>query len=144
MSQRLRIQDALVSLVLGTDWPVVSYDEDGRPSGLDMAEKEQPQTPILCNEISSSFDLDEQNLRGDFQRRTSWIFSLKIKFDREVLLEYFENAMMANPLYLGPDLSRGLSSVTLRLIGTEPTHPVQKGGPGTSVEFSFEAEQGRR
>ena len=144
-SQRLRIQRKLVSIAKDTEFPVVTYGDDGSPNAVNDKEFIKPSTPILCNETQSVFAEDERYRRGDIQTRQQWTYALRMKFDREVLLEFFEEALLADPPVVERDDENGFPQATLRLIQSEVSHPVQQGAAsGTIVEFTFEAEQGRK
>ena len=68
-----------------------------------------------------------------------------MKFNREVLIEKFEESLLADPPIIARDDEAGLPLATMRLIQTEVEHPVQQqAASGTIVEFTFEAEQGRK
>lgn len=149
ITQKLRIQRVLVSLVAAHEFPVVTYDSTGAPNDIVTEGPEKAvalaHQPILCNETSSAFAEDERNGRDVVQARDTWNFALRVKFDREVLLELFEEEVMDNPPKIPGDSALGLPFVILRLINTEVEHPVQQqGASGTIVEFTFQAVQGRR
>lgn len=144
-SQRTRIQKALVDLVKDETFPQISYNPDGSPREPDDQRVSRPEQPILCNETQSVFSQDERHRRGDVQRRDSWLFSLKMTFKTEVLMEIFEDNLVADPPVLEADKDKGLPQVVLRLVQTDVSHPVQQGASvGTQAEFTFEAELGRR
>lgn len=145
-SQRMRIQQALVDLALGTEFLPVAYDSDGKPTPVSPATPRiTPSTPVLCNEIETSFIEDERYGRDRIRQRASWRFALRFRFSREVLLDFFEEYLMTNPVFVPADTSLGLPSVTLLIVSAEITHPVQQqGATGTVVEYIFEAEQGRK
>lgn len=144
ISQRLRIQGVLVERALASQFPVVTYDAKGVPSAaIDVLEA--PRQPIICNEIQSAFGPDERYGRHEISERTQWLFALRLRFNQEVVLEPFEESVLTSPPEVPKDESRGYPRVVLRLIGSEPQHPVQQEAKtGTQVEFTFEAEQGRR
>lgn len=146
LTQRLRIQQALVALVNGREFPYVSYESSGAPAQVDPDENTvTPLTPILCNEIESAFGDDENNGRQIAQVRSAWQFALRMKFNREVLLELFEDSVMDNPPTIAKDDALGLPFVRLRIVSQRVEHPVQQqGASGTIVEYIFEAEEGRR
>lgn len=149
MSTRLLIQSAIVDFLKDIEFPIVAYDGLGVPSIIDpltLAEGEiafiKPLTPILCNEINGVFEEDPQYKRSRILRRSGWTFQIKMRFDREVLLEAFEQSWMQNPLVI--PAANGLPQVTLLLQTSEPVHPVQQSGAnGTIVTYTFEAELGR-
>jgi hypothetical protein len=142
MSQKLRIQTALVNLVKDYEFPSVIYNANGVPS---QSVSVTPLTPILCNEIQSNFANDDEYGQGVKSVRLTWPFAVRIKFNREVLLEPFEEEMCNNPPRIGPDTVNGYPYVQLRLEQTTPVHPVQRQpSTGTEVEFIFQASQGRR
>jgi hypothetical protein len=147
MSQRLRIQAAVVETLRATTFPVVVYASDGTPSTTvveDTTETlvETPILPILCNEVSSIFEEDLLYKRGVKDKKNSWTFEVRLRFNREVLLEDFEEAWIARPYTLPAE--GDLPPVTLRLQTAEIEHPVQQGGTnGTIAKYTFEAEQGR-
>jgi hypothetical protein len=143
MSQKLRVQNALVDLLLNRPFPVVTYNAQGKPSL--SGQTVVPITPILSNEIASAFVEDDDMGREVMSLRSGWIFEVRAEFPREVLLEHFEEEMMSSPPRIGPDPQNGYPYVQLRLNQTQPSHPVQKGSAtGTKVQFFFQAVQGRR
>lgn len=143
MSLRLAVQAKLVEEAKDGCFPIVTYASDGSPNPIDETVLAGPLLPITCNETGCEFTEDENNRRGDFQQRVGWTFSLRMRFNSEVLLEMFEEVMMEDPPFIPS--ANGYPSVTLRLTGTEPQHPPQQeASNGTSVEFTFEAIQGRR
>lgn len=142
MSQKLRIQQALVDLVRTRSFPVVKNDSTGKPISPTTGTV-TPLTPILCNEVGATFEDDGDYGRGVKSTRSTWTFAIRIRFGQEVLLEGFEEDMMNNPPRIAADGS--LPYVQLRLTASEPQHPVQQQpGTGTIVEFTFQAQQGRR
>lgn len=153
ISLRLAIQTAVVNFFKDIEFPIVTYSETGAPNDVteppsndpDNPTHLKPLQPILCNEISSTFSEDLNYKRNRKDRRDSWLFELRMKFDREVLLEIVEDQWADEPLVIPANPQTGAPQVTLRLNTSEITHPVQQGGAsGTSVKFTFEAEQGRK
>lgn len=150
-SQRIRIQQTLVAYAKNYQFPIVFYEADGSPRSISQSgigaqtPVRTPTLPVLCNEIQSVFEQDPQYRRNDIQTRQQWTFALRLKFDQEVLIERFEEGLLANPIIIDRDVVAGLPLVTLRLVQSEVQHPVQQqGATGTIVEFTFEAEQGRK
>lgn len=146
--QRIRIQNKLVDLVLDASFPVVKYDQDGRASvkqesGQDVLSPVA--SPVVCNEVGSSFEEDENHGRSLKTVRSGWSFVLRLQFNSEVILEDFEETLSDSPPTIPLDEEKGLPFVRLFLVGAEAEHPVQHdGNTGTKVEYTFLAEQGRR
>ena len=145
LSLRLTIQSAIVDFLKDMDFPVVVYDASGDPNIIDPSEPSssiRPLTPIICNETGSIFEEDPLYKRGRILQRSSWTFQIKMRFDREVLLEVFEESWMRSPLVI--PATENHKQITLLLQSSDPTHPVQQSGAnGTAVTYTFEAQVAR-
>lgn len=149
LTQKLRIQKKIVELLLSEEFPVVTYDANGSPQDLVIEGENKkvatPKTPIIANEIQSSFSTDPNNGRAVSQLRDSWTFTVRVGFDSEVCIELFEDKVTKDVPKIPVDKEQGLPFVQLKLVASVPVHPVQQqGASGTTVEFTFEAEQGRQ
>lgn len=142
MSQKLRIQNAILDTVLNRDFQGVVYDASGRPTAPKNITA-KPLIPVLCNEVGATFEDDEDYGRGVKSTRGTWTFALRIRFPREVMLEDYEEELMNDPPRIPFD--GGYPYVQIRLTSTEVQHPVQQqSATGTIAEFTFQAQQGRR
>ena len=157
MSQKLRIQNAIVDSVKGSAFPVVKYSGDGNANieteiigpafpGSPNVQVEDitvlPHKPIICNEVSAAYERDLNDGRDDTQRVSQWQFALRLSFDQEVILDRYERDVNENLISIPKD--GNLEFVRVRLISKEVEHPVQQNQTtGTRVEYIFEAVEGR-
>lgn len=141
-SQRVRIQQALIALAKEGEFFPVSYDGDDCPIQVNPS-TDQPLAPasVHCNEVPTTvFEPDPTMGRRLAFHRQTWRFELRCRWDREVTLESFEQAISDNPPVLAADSETGLGQVRLTLVRSDPTHPTtQQPSSGTSCVFSFEA-----
>lgn len=148
-SQRVRIQNYLIALVRdSSNFFAVTYNASGESNPWEANEPDfgTPVTPnsVLCNEVGSSFEVDDRKGRSLGGDRTTWDFELKVLFDEEVTLEKFEEALAENPPFLAKDEAEGLRQVRFFLERSETTHPVKhESRSGTKVKFFVRAEQSR-
>ncbi|MCP4897879.1 MAG: hypothetical protein GY906_12980 [bacterium] len=136
---RTRVQKVLTDAAkAGTFYPV-SYDSDTQDPIVDDINPVFP-TSVLVNEVGTTFDTPQLNRQTGRRERVTWAYQLRLKFNQEVLLEVFEDAMSENPIKLPSVPADGLRQMTLELEGSDPTHPVQQEpSTGTQVVYNFEA-----
>jgi len=121
----------------------VSYDDDNKASLSSALLGSSVLASCHCNEISCSFEVDQRNGRALKQQRTNWMFSLRLKFSREVCVEDFENAWINSPLVLTRE-DTSSSQVTLFLVSSDYSHPPQQSpSTGTSAIFTIHAHPSR-
>jgi hypothetical protein len=98
---------------------------------------------IATNELTCLFGLPERNRRERIMERGSWRWQAIVKFDREVVAEVFEEALLASPILIEPDSTKSLRRIVLNLENAEYTHPPRQGSSsGTQVIYTFEARLG--
>ena len=143
MSQKGRIQEALLRLGKQGRFFKVLYRDDGTPTDIDPdGQPTKPQT-CLCNETDAEFATDPNMGRRRARKRVLWKFKLVLGFPCEVNAENFEQDVMDEVLTLPP--TDTLPSVFIEIADAEYDHPTTKDpGNGSRIEYSFEAVEGRR
>lgn len=145
---RTEIQNALVAAAMAGVFPIVSYDPTTHVASTsyvsgDLLAVGSWVAPVaaLANEINGSFEEARLQRRKYQLDRTNWTFQLKLEFNREVVLELFEDSLRVTPPRVLRDPTNGLTNqVTLRLIDVVPTHPIQQeSSTGTKAVYRFEA-----
>lgn len=147
-SQKIRIQNTLISRGKAGKFFAVSYAASGQQTQIDFLADPPVGTVSpaswVCNETSSQFGIDNQYGISRVDKRTTWTFDLLLDFNQEVNAEYFEELLIREPIILPPDKANGLRQVTLRLTRDVVTHPVmQQPSAGTKLRLAFTAEVGR-
>ena len=140
MSYRASIHDALVLAARDEVFPTAVYSQE-RPSLL----TEGPgvgAASIEANELKASFELSRDRGRSVRQERSDWEWLLNIRFNQEVVLEDFENKLLASPLVILRDAAAGRDAqVRLFLDGVSYEHPPRGGASnGTQVSYRFTAD----
>lgn len=144
IAQRTRIQNALIAAAAAYDFPVVTYNKDTGAATADEATTIKPKTN-LSNETKSGFERDDKQGRKIVRERSGWKFELRLKFDKEVLLDGFVDSVTDTQLRLEPDDANGLLGVLLELDNMDVEHPVQQdSASGTQVTFDFTANVFRK
>jgi len=136
---RVRIQNALVAEALTGPFYAVTYDATTKVATGDV---NTPITPTaIANEVDASFEPAVLHRRGYRRERQTWTFELRLQFQREAVLEAFEDRMLLSPPILPRDPASGLpAQITLNLRGSRIQHPVQQEAPtGSFVIYTFEA-----
>jgi hypothetical protein len=133
---KIRIQNALIDLALNGTFYLVSYDADHKAVlGAAVAPAE-----ALANEVTSGFDEPERNRRRYRRDRTEWIWQLRVGFHQEVVLDAFEEAWNASPIFLPADSGLGYRRCSLELRRSNYTHPpTQDPKGGTKVVYEVNA-----
>lgn len=145
MSQRTRIQTALLQAAKTGAFFHVTYRDDGTPNDIDFDGKRIAPTSCLTNEIDSNFSLDQKMGRKLIRRRDTWNFKLILVFPVEVTGEKFEQDLLDKSMILPADPTIGMPVVELNLSESEYTHPTTHDpANGSRIEFTFEAVEGRR
>jgi len=99
---------------------------------------------ILVNETDESFGVDTDYGRELRFKTTSWKFSLKLVFNQEVDLSFFQEYLKNNLLYFPKDDIVIEKPITLYLQRMVVRHPPQQGpANGTDALFYFDAKIGR-
>lgn len=140
MSYRAAIHDALVEAARDESFPTAVYSKE-RPSLL----TEGPVTSaasIEANELKASFQLSDHRGRAVRQERSDWEWLLVLRFNQEVVLEDFENKLLASPLVILRDPAAGRDAqVRLFLDGVSYEHPPRGGASnGTQASYRFTAD----
>ena len=140
MSYKTEIQALLVATAYAGTFPEAIYSA-ARPSVL-TAGTAQAVGSAETNEIRGAFQIDERYGRELRQERNGWAWLLIIRFNTEVLLETFEEALMHTPLTIARDSSDGRTEqVRLLLEDAAYEHPPRGGASnGTEVTYRFVAE----
>lgn len=141
---RTAIQDKLIELAEAGRFFRVRYSSDRKPLTIDpdAAELRVRPTSIAVNEASATFEPDELFGRDVRQRRTSWLFELRLGFDHETTVAFFEEDVADSAPRI-PKTEHHTYAL-LRIVDAEYTHPVREGsGGGSTVVFQFEAQIGR-
>lgn len=143
MSVHDAIQNALVGLARGVDFPVISHDV--RPAGSAATTAAmtvvQP-VAVLAWQERQLFDTPERYRRdGRRRERTEWTWRLRIDFNRPVNLEEFEDGILTDGVRVARNVAADIPyQVDLLLEEGEYTTPVtQQGAKGTSVTYRFTA-----
>lgn len=140
MNDRIRIQNFLTLVAREFDFPVVVYDGGVARIGQESLKPKSS----LSNETASNFQTDGKQGRFEARRRTNWTFELVLEFDREVVLEGFEESLTAPVLRLPKEDGKAYSNVAIRLLRTEADHPVQQQpSRGTIATLTFEVDPPR-
>jgi hypothetical protein len=140
VSYRTAIQNVLVETADAGSFPTAIYS-NARPSLLTEGPSADAAS-IEANEARASFEIDERFGRTLRQERTSWAWVLRLRFEQEVSLETFEQALLETPITIQRDASDGRPrQVRLLLDDASYDHP-PRGGPsnGTKVEYRFVAD----
>lgn len=143
LNARTRIQNYLMQLGKAFEFPTAKYDAQ---SGLVQVSDDviAKASSCLCNETSSTFSSDKNHGRAEVRQRSGWTFQLLLGFDVEVSLEEFEESLTVPVIRLPQDVSRGYSSIPIRLLRTSVDHPVQQESAGGSqVTMIFEVDPPR-
>lgn len=143
-SLRTAIQTKLYELAKTGRFYRVRYGSDHKPLVIDpdAAELRVPPASIAVNETSAAFEPDELFGRDVRQRRTSWVFELRLGFDHEVTVAFFEEDVAESAPRI-PKTEHHTYAL-LRVVDAEYTHPVREGsGGGSTVVLQFEAQIGR-
>lgn len=137
------IINTLIQRAMDGDFYKTIRGATGGLQKVDDANVVSPTLPILCDETQCNFEVDPDHGRSYKMERLGWTFALRMKFNVPVLLDVFcENLVESPPMVPATD---GFPNYILKLQSMEVDHPVQQGGAtGTIVEFTFEAEEGRR
>lgn len=151
MSDKLKIQKAMIALARAGEFYQVDYDEQGAP--IDFARDTEDNIPIGtpigtrispgsvgCNEVSSRFAPDTRQGRRVATKASEWLFELVLAFDKEALLEWFEKSINQNVPIVR--LDNGTSAL-LRLRQKTVRHPIrQQSSGGTQVTYTVLADCG--
>lgn len=142
MSVHDAIQNALVGLAAGVDFPVVTHSVV--PAGSESTTTMTVVNPVtvLAWQERQLFDEPVRYRRdGRKRERTEWIWRLRLDFNRPVNLEDFEEDILSNGVRVARDLLAGIPyQIDLLLEEGEYTTPVtQQGSKGTSVTYRFVA-----
>lgn len=146
-SNKVRIQNKLITLAQAGRFFAVSYDKDTKLANPvdDTADPVIAPASVLANEIQQTFGIDPNMGRKQIGRRDSWVFQLFCSWDQEITVEFFEEDLLDPLARLNDDKANGLEDVTLILNRTEVNHPPQQNAAnGTAAKFTFEAVIGRK
>lgn len=122
----------------------VTYDPATKLMSIPEDESEAiPPASLAANELTCLFGLPERNRRDRIMERNTWRWQAIVKFHREVVLELFEEELLAAPILVAQDDTKNLRQITLHLIDADYTHPPkQSPSSGTQVVYTFEARLG--
>ena len=149
LSEKVKVQQALVALGRLGDYYKVSYDPTtNSPVALDKDDVSLKVTPqwVGANELSAEFVRDDRYGRREVLRRAAWSWALQLRFPCEVTVEAAEDAWTSNPSVVLRDPPNGLTrQVTLLLVRSQYDHPTTQEGshPGSQITFFFEARLSR-
>lgn len=140
MSYKTAIHDLLVTTARDESFPTAVYSKE-RPSlmtegaGVGAAS-------IEANELRANFQVAEHRGRSIRQERSGWEWLLILRFNQEVVLEDFENKLLASPLVIARDVDNGVDAqVRLYLDDVSYEHPPRGGASnGTKVRYRFSAD----
>lgn len=131
------IHSAVRSAVAGWNFPVITYPNGVRTTG---AATVKAKTALIQPQVSG-FGLPEANRRTERQIRASWVWRVDLRFDRNVSVEEFEEALLVAPVHVERDPLNGLPDrVTIELNEAAYEHPPE-GQPasGLRVILTFTA-----
>ena len=140
---RTAIQRTIEELASNGRFFRVRYD--GRtPATIDPSTADDAIKPdsVAVNEVAATFEPDPTWGRDVRQRRTSWLFELRLGFPNEATVAFFEQDVADS----APRVKRTAEHpfALLRITEVEYTHPVRGGaGGGSTVVITFEAQIGR-
>lgn len=144
-SQKVRVHNAIISLLTSGPYYGVTYQSNKQANDIDINDVGTVAiTPssAQCNEINSAFSVDRSRGRARSFQREPWTWVGIVAFDQEVTAEFAEETW-ENPQIL-PSAS-GFRQATIQLVGSSYQHPTKQGGPsGSRIEFTFEVTLGRR
>ena len=138
------IHNAVVNALLQGIFIPISYDRSTKLMVIPETDADAvPPASIATNEVTSVFGIPERNRRERIQERGPWNWQAIVKFNREVVLELFEENLTANPILIPADPENGLRQIRINLVGSDYIHPPkQSPSSGTQVVYSFEARLG--
>lgn len=144
MALKALIQNKLLTTIRTAEFFArVTYDADNLATEGSLELGSAVITSLHSNEVQTSFEADPRHGRDQKQRRSTWLFELRVLFKAEVSVEAFEEWWIDN----GVRLSRQDTSskqVDLFLVNTEITHPPQQSpSTGTKAVFTVEAALSR-
>lgn len=142
MGLHAAIHDLLITTALEVPSKFLEASYTGDPPLLVAGSALVPSS-VEANEVQSVFGTDQRYGRDVKQIRTSWTWHLKLRFDREVILDGFEEALMADPLVIAHDPAGGIDrQITLLLENSDIKHPPRGGASnGTEATYRFVAMQ---
>lgn len=144
ITNRTRIQNAIIDLVNGLSFFRVKYDKDTGYASIDDTIPIKPKT-LLTNEIQSNWSRDPRYGQGIRNIKTRWTFELLLGFNCEVTLEYLEAAFETSALSIPADNDNGFKQAILELSAILVEHPAeQSGAPGTKARITLTADLGRQ
>jgi hypothetical protein len=138
------VHNAIVEALQQGIFLPVTYDPTTKLMSVPTDEEDAvPPSSLAANELTCLFGLPERNRRERIMERGTWRWQVIVKFDREVVLEVFEESLVAAPILVARDPSKSLRQITLQLIDAEYVHPPkQSPSSGTQVTYTFEARLG--
>ena len=137
--QKPRIQNLLMNLARAGKFYLAEYDHQGF---LSAGEAVSPKS-VSVNEVSSEFDDPVQFRRFACRERSSWTWSMLLAFDKEVIVEEFEEALTEKAIILPSEPSKKLLQVTIKLLSCEYIHPVRmEAAAGSKVSLTFQVQVG--
>jgi hypothetical protein len=138
------VHNALVAAINQGIFLPVTYDPATKLMSIPEDESEAiPPASLAANELTCLFGLPERNRRDRIMERNTWRWQAIVKFHREVVLELFEEAVLAEPILIAQDDTKSLRQITLHLIDADYIHPPkQSSSSGTQVTYTFEARLG--
>ena len=144
ITQRTRIQNAIIALIQAGEFYKVTYDEETLlADDVDDTTQIAPEY-VTANEIQATFEGDTQHTLSKKRTRATWSFQAIVRFNCQVTLELFEKALIDDPPVLAVDEANNLPQATINLTITRPIHPVNsESSAGTEVRLSFDVDQGR-
>ena len=140
LTMKKRIHDALVDAAFRGDFVVATYPTVDEGAILQQGACVGPDS-IECNEIRNAFALDLRKGFAQQQDNTQWLWMLILRFRTEVILEPFEQALLASPICVPrADNDPQSRQATLFLVDCDYKHP-PRGNPsnGTEVRYRFKA-----
>jgi hypothetical protein len=139
LTDKKRIYDALVATIKAGVFRRVTHDQS---TGTLIEGSVVAPASIEVNETESTFRrTSSRNRQSWVQERGDWEWMAHVDFDKEVMLEEFEKALLAVPIVLPHDPGNGLGQVRITLLRGRYRHPVRmQSSSGTKASYRFLAE----
>lgn len=138
MSIKILIQNKLHELAKAGEYYAVSYDDD-EMAIVDTTSRIQPEG-VFVNEVSARFAAASKFRRDDRRENTSWLWRVELEFRCEVTVEFFERAMMHEPVIIPFGGQGQEQQVILDLDRSEYAHPPRRDHlTGSKIGITFEA-----
>lgn len=143
-NQSDRIHNAIVGVMMGFSFPIVTYDRDTRLRTTSEIDGETPETMLIREQSSAFEDATGQRRTPRLRQRSDWSWEAVIAFDGQVSLELFEKTYSDTPLFLARTAELE-DQVVIAIESVEYTHPPeQQSSSGTRATITFAVSLSRK